>query len=479
MRIVVIGGDAAGMSAAHTALRAATAADHEITVTVLEATGHTSYSACGIPYWIAGDVDGPDALVARTAEEHRAAGIDLRLHTRATAIDTDARSVTFVAGDEVAGGTTRLEYDALVLATGARPLLPDWVHLPDGRPVAGVHPVKNLDDGAIWTELLTSGPHPGEQDRPRHAVVVGAGYIGVEMAETLLRRGFTTTVVTRGTVMGGFDEDMGERVADALRRAGVDVRTDTTVEGLDCDGDRVTGVRTSGGETIAADVVVPAIGVVPATELGVGAGLEVGAHGGYLPDPQGRVAPGVWAAGDCCEQRHRLTDERVFLPLGTHANKQGRVVGDDLLALLVGDGEDRGPAFGGVLGTAITRFAFDGVDARVEAEIARTGLSTTDAEAGGYDVASLVTESTTISGYMPHAAPIAIKVLADRGSRALLGVQIVGGAGAGKRVDAAAAALWGRMSVDDLAGMDLSYAPPFATTWDALQIAARRLADRI
>lgn len=470
MRIVVVGGDAAGMSAAHTALRAARAAGRDVTITVLEATGHTSYSACGIPYWIAGDVASGDDLVARTADEHRAAGLDLRLGARAVAIDTDDRIVRY----DGATGPGEVPYDELVLATGAIPIVPVWARPPEGGLVPGVHPVKNLDDGAVWLDLLAAADGP--------AVVVGGGYIGVEMAEALIRRGFRTTLVTRSGVMGSLDPDQGERIEKAMTAAGVTLRTRHTVDRLVTEGDgddgdggggdgdgggRVRGVVLDSGERLDAALVVLALGVEPATALGAAAGLPLGEAGGYLPDPGGRIGPHLWAAGDCCEVEHRISGARAFLPLGTHANKLGRIVGDNLLG-----GERR---FGGATGTAITRF----VAGDVHLEISRTGLSTAEATAAGYDVTSLVTEGTTASGYMPEAEPIATKVLADRRTRRLLGVQIVGGPGAGKRIDAAAAALWGGLDVDDLAGMDLAYAPPFATVWDALQIAARRLAERI
>ena len=458
----MIGADAAGMSAAHTALRTAAGAGREVGVTVLEATRHTSYSACGIPYWIAGDVGSGEDLVARTAGEHRAAGIDLRLGARAVAIDPSRRRVRFVAD----GTTGEIGYDELVLATGAAPVVPRWARTADGGLLDGVHPVKNLDDGALWNALLSGG---GETGAPARAVVVGGGYIGLEMAEALIRRGLTATLVTRGRVMSGLDADLGAQIEDALVAGGVDLRTGRTVDRLETAGGRVVGVVTDTGERLAADVVVVATGVAPATGLGAAAGLAVGEAGGYLPDAGGRVAPGIWAAGDCCEVEHRLTGRRVFLPLGTHANKLGRVVG----ANLIGVGGER--RFGGALATAITRFVAGGV----HLEIARTGLSSEDAAHAGYDVAALVTTGTTASGYMPEAEPIQTKVVADGATRRLLGVQIVGGAGSAKRIDAAAAALWGGLDVDDLAGMDLAYAPPFATVWDALQIAARRLADRI
>lgn len=461
LRMVVVGADAAGMSAAHQALRGAGRRGLEIDVVVLEKTQHTSYSACGIPYWVAGDVDDPDRLLARSVAQHRELGVDLRMGATATAVDTDAGVVTYL--DE-SGAERRLEFDEVVLATGAAPIVPRWARTADGSLYPDVHPLKNLDDGARWLDLLGVTAERGTG----RAVVVGGGYIGLEMTEALLRRGWAAALLTRSRVMSSLDPDMSARVEAALADAGVEVLPETMVAGLErrTDGTLVA-VTTIDGRTIPADVVALALGVEPASGLGTAAGLPVGKSGGYLADETGRVAPGVWGAGDCCESRHRITGEYAFLPLGTHANKQGRVVGENLTG--------GSATFGGVLGTAITRF----VAGPAHVEVSRVGLSSAEAEAAGLAVASMVTEGRTASGYMPEARPMATKVLAEPGTRRLLGLQIVGGQGAGKRVDTAAAALWGGLSVDDLAGMDLAYAPPFATVWEAVQLAARRLADRL
>jgi len=468
-RVVVIGADAAGMSAAHQALRRSRALGRDLEVTVLESSGHTSYSACGIPYWIAGDVDDQADLVARSAGRHREMGVDLRLEVAATRLDLTRRVVHYRDGQDADG---QLSFDELVLATGARAVIPAWARDAGGGLIGGMHPVKNLDDGATWLGLLGDGLGDGEADRRpdgRRAVVVGGGYIGIEMTEALVRRGLRTTLITRSEVMSSFDPDMSARISAVLTKAGVEVITHTQVAsvGTTDDGGRVREIVTTGGQVCPADVVVLGVGVTPASELGVAAGLPVGRSGGYTPDARGQLADGVWAAGDCCEAIHRITGEYVFVPLGTHANKQGRTAGDNLAG-----GDVR---FGGVLGTAITRFAAG----EHEVEIARTGLSTAEAAAAGLAACSLVTGGTTTAGYLRDAAPIAAKILAEPGTRRLLGVQIVGGRGAAKRIDTAAAALWGAMTVDDLAGMDLSYAPPFATVWEALQLAARRLADRL
>jgi len=452
-RVVVVGADAAGMSAAHQALRTARRTGRELAVTVLDRGTHTSYSACGIPYWMAGDVGGGDDLVARTAEEHRESGIDLRLGVEVVAADLAGRTVTTADGEAI-------DFDELVVATGAPAVVPDWAVRPDGATYAGVGVVKTLDDGAAWVERFA------EVGDGAHLVVVGAGYVGVEVAEAALRRGFGVTVLTRTRGMGMLEDEMSERVNAGLVDAGVELVLGAEVTGLDLDGDRVTGVHWDGGSR-EADLVAVAVGVRPATDFLRGTGLALTEDGALRPDPHGRVADHVWAAGDCCEVRRRIDDAWVFRPLGTHANKHGRALGDSLAGGSL--------AFEGMTDTSITRFAACGQ----HLEIARTGLSRADAEAAGLDPVALVTEGSTASGYMPEADPVAIWVMADRASRRLLGVQVVGGRGAGKRIDAAAAVLWHRGTVDDLAWMDLAYAPPFATAWDVLQVAARRVAERL
>ncbi|MCK0113376.1 FAD-dependent oxidoreductase [Ornithinimicrobium sp. F0845] len=456
-RIVVIGADAAGMSAAHQALRAARRVGREISVLAFEATSHTSYSACGLPYWVAGHVDSPEDLVARTVEEHRAAGIELRMGTRVTAVDLEARTVTA----EGPAGVEEFGYDDVVIATGAAPVVPDWARGEDSAPIVGSGAVTTLDEGREWVERLkTRGD----------VLVAGGGYIGLEMVEAALARGHRCTLLTRGRFMHSLDPEMGRRVVDAMRRAGVDVREDAEVIGLDVEAGRVAGARTADGQRVPADLVVLALGLSPRTEM-VADQLPLGQHRGLLPDARGRADAdrSVWAAGDCCEVRHRLLGEPRFLPLGTHANKLGRALGDNL-----GDPASQ-LTFDGALGTSITRF----VGGEEYLEIAMTGLTEEVAVEAGLDVLASTLEGTTASGYMPEAEPIAIRVVAERGTRRLLGVQIVGGHGAGKRVDAAAAVLWSGGTVDDLAWMDLAYAPPFATSWEVLSVAARRVAERL
>lgn len=452
-RIVVIGGDAAGMSAASQALRTAKALGRTLDVVVLERGPWASYSACGIPYWVGGDVETPDDLIARTPAEHRANGIDLRMGTEATEIDLGARVVH--ARENATGVTERLSFDQLVVAMGAVPIRPD---LP-GSQADGIHGLQTLADGAALLDTLLSSRSP------RRAVVVGAGYIGIEVAEACHRRGLDTTVVDMAPQpMTTLDPDMGTLVRTAMECTGIALRTDTAVEGFEVGSDGwVTGVVTP-DDTIPADVVVLGIGVRPNTRLAVEAGLPVGASGGLRVDRRQAVIgrDGVWAAGDCVESFHRVSEGHVHIALGTHANKQGRVLGTN-----VAGGYD---TFPGVVGTAITKVC--------DLEIARTGLGEGEAARAGFDAVVGGVESTTTSGYMPGASRMTVKVVAERSSGRMLGAQIVGeGPGSAKRIDACALAVWNEMSAHELTMSDLAYAPPFSPVWDPVQIAARRAGD--
>jgi NADPH-dependent 2,4-dienoyl-CoA reductase/sulfur reductase-like enzyme len=448
-RVVVVGADAAGMSAASQAKRLR---GGDLEVVALERGTHTSYSACGIPYWVGGDVADVAALVARTPEQHRANGIDLRLRSEAMALDLDRREVE--VRDHADRTTYRLGFDHLVLATGARPRRPAV----PGVDAPGIHGVQTLDDGE---RLL------GSLDRqPRTAVVVGGGYIGIEMAEAMVNRGLAVTVLTRSAEpMATLDPDMGRQVHAAMEAMGIDVRTRVRLDAFETGDDgRVTAVATGDG-SVATDLVVLGTGVGPETALAGAAGLTLGRWGGLVTDLQMRVfdADGVWAAGYCVESIDLVSGNRVHVALGTHANKQGRVLGTNL-----GGGY---ATFPGVVGTAVSKVC--------ELEIARTGLRESDCEAVGFSWLTVTVDSTTRAGYYPGAAPITVKLVVERRTGRLLGGQIVGREGAAKRVDALAVALWNRMTVQEVAMLDLGYAPPFSPVWDPVLIAARKAADAV
>ncbi|MFE2042929.1 FAD-dependent oxidoreductase [Streptomyces sp. NPDC059477] len=450
-RLVVIGGDAAGLSAASQARRQK--GPDELEIVAFERGHFTSYSACGIPYWVGGDVPARDDLIARTPDEHRARAIDLRMRTEVTEIDVPGGRVRARDVDSGAGSWT--SYDKLVIATGARPIRPD---LP-GMDAPGVHGVQTLDDGQALLDTLGA-------TRGRRAVVVGAGYIGVEMAEALINRGYEVTVVNRGAEpMSTLDPDMGRLVHKAMAGLGITMVDDAEVtEILTGDDGRVRGVATGAAE-YPADVVVLGIGVRPETALARAAGLPLGVHGGLLTDLAMRVRghENIWAGGDCVEVLDLVSGQERYIPLGTHANKHGQVIGAN-----VGGGY---ATFPGVVGTAVSKVC--------DLEIARTGLREKDALRVGLEFESVVIESTSRAGYYPGASLMTVKMLAERRTGRLLGVQIVGHEGAAKRVDVAAVALTAGMTVEQMTMLDLGYAPPFSPVWDPVLVAARRAVRKV
>jgi NADPH-dependent 2,4-dienoyl-CoA reductase/sulfur reductase-like enzyme len=446
-RLVVVGGDAAGMSAASQARRRR--GPDELEIVALERGRHISYSACGIPYWIGGLVDDVDSLVARTPAEFAERGIEVRLGAEAVALDLDRGEVTVRAD----GTETRLGYDHLMLGLGAVPAKPD---LP-GLDAPGVYGVQTLDDGEDVRAAVDASP--------RRAVVVGGGYIGLELAEALVRRGIAVTLVEAAAeVMSTVDPDVGVMVREAMAGMGIDVRVGEPLTGVETGaGGRARRVVTERGG-YDADLVVLGLGVRPNTALAADAGLATGHRGALSTDRRMRTSrDNVWAAGDCVESFHRVLRRPMHLPLGTHANKQGRVAGTNLAGGYA--------AFAGVVGTAVTKVC--------ELEIARTGLGSREADEAGFRYVAVTTESTTRAGYYPDAGTITVKLLAEERTGRLLGAQLIGEEGAAKRIDVLATAIWNDMTVEEIAGLDLSYAPPFAPVWDPVLIAARRAADKL
>jgi len=289
------------------------------------------------------------------------------------------------------------------------------------------------------------------------------------MAEALVQRGLSVTLVEKGKQpMATVDPDMGALVRDAICGLGIEVKTGISVTGLESSDGRVRAVATEHG-TIPADVVVLGLGVRPNTGLAEAAGLPLGTTGGLRTDLRMRVMgshgpmDGLWAAGDCTETVHLVTGQPVYLPLGTHANKQGRVAG-----INIGGGY---ATFPGAVGTAVTKVC--------DLEVARTGLGERDAEAAGFAFVTATVESTNRAGYFPGAQPMSVKLIAERRTGRLLGAQIVGRTEAAKRIDVLAVALWNRMTVDDMTALDLGYAPPYAPVWDPVLIAARKTSEAV
>ncbi|MFB7991401.1 FAD-dependent oxidoreductase [Streptomyces sp. NPDC056002] len=420
----------------------------ELEIVAFERGHFSSYSACGIPYWVGGEVGGRDELIARTPEEHRERSIDLRMRTEVTELDVEGGRVRSRALDT--GTESWTSYDKLVIATGAGPVRP---RIP-GIDAPGVHGVQTLDDGQALLDSLA-------MTQGRRAVVVGAGYIGVEMAEALIRRGYEVTVVNRGPEpMSTLDPDMGRLVHEAMTGMGITMVDDAEVTKILTGEDgRARAVATTSDE-YPADVVVLGIGVRPQTALARAAKLPLGEHGGLLTDLAMRVRghENIWAGGDCVEVLDLVSGRERHIALGTHANKHGQVIGTN-----AGGGY---ATFPGVVGTAVSKVC--------DLEIARTGLREKDAGRAGLQYVSVTIESTSRAGYYPGAAPMTVKMIAERRTGRLLGVQIVGREGAAKRVDIAAVALTAGMTVDQMTALDLGYAPPFSPVWDPILVAARK-----
>ncbi len=466
--VVVVGADACGATAASAVKRAL---GEDVHVLVLERQRWTSYSACGIPYWLSGEVHGPEGLVARSPEQHRANGLDLRTGWEVTTIDPAQSAVTAV---ECATGVERtFRYDDLVIGTGATPTRPP---IP-GIDLPGVHGVHTLEDGlAVLDSLGDAGvdaagvsgpdaPEGGVAGRPR-AVVVGAGYIGIELAEAMCARGLRTTVIDRAPApMSTLDPDMGQHIATTMARHDIAFLGGQQVQRFEAGPNgRVARVVTADA-VHEVDIVVLGLGVRPNCALAQAAGLPVGHRGGILTDDHQRVIghERIWAGGDCVEVLDRVSGQSVAVALGTHANKHGRVIGANI------SGGDL--VFPGIVGTAISKLC--------DLEVGRTGLLEAQAHELGLDVRRVTITATTRAEYFPSAEQVTVKMLAEAGTGRLLGCQIVGGAGAGKRIDVAAAALWSELTVEDITSMDLAYAPPVSPLWDPVQVAARRLAGML
>jgi NADPH-dependent 2,4-dienoyl-CoA reductase/sulfur reductase-like enzyme len=443
-RLVVIGGDAAGMSAAAKVRRE----DPQREIVVLERSPHTSYSACGMPYLIAGMVESAGLLIARTPEKFREKyNIDARIQHEVTELDLNGQRVR--VSHLESGKEVWEPYDQLLIATGAEAFLPQL----SGSESDGIFGLSTLASGLRVQQFM-------DKEQPRRAVVVGGGYIGLEMAEALIRRGLQVSLVERGEqVMGTLDPDMGAMVSDALREIGVTLYLQESLVGYESAHGRVTGVVTD-QRTLPAELVIVGLGTRPNTALAATAGITLGEKGSIRVNPRMQTsAPGVWAAGDCAESFHLVSRRSFHVALGTVANKQGTVAGINLAGGYA--------TFPGVVGTAVSKIC--------KYEVARTGLMEREIRDLGLLYRTATIESKTRAGYYPGAGSITVKLLAEQGSDRLLGGQIVGLEGAAKRIDVLATAITAGMTVQQVTDLDLSYAPPFSPVWDPVQTAARQL----
>ncbi|MCI1262579.1 MAG: FAD-dependent oxidoreductase [Tetrasphaera jenkinsii] len=432
-RYVVVGGVAGGMSAA-TRLRRL---DETAAITVLERSGYVSFANCGLPYHVGGVIEDRASLLLQTPASLGARfGLDVRVHTEAVAIDRAARTVT--TRHTESGVSESIPYDALILAPGARPVRP---------PIPGIERALSLRDIEDTDAMVAALAGLGGT----HAVVIGGGFIGLEVAENLLHRGLVVAVIeATDQVMAPLDPEMVEPVHVALRDAGVDLRLGRSVVAIGA-GD----VTLDDGTTVPADVVVAAIGVRPDTRLAELAGLSIGPRGGILVNDQLLSSdPAIYAVGDAVEKIDALSGEKTLVPLANTANLQGRRVADIITGQARSDRPVLGTAIVGVLGL----------------QVAATGWSEKRLRAAGRPYRALHSHPASHAGYYPGAAGIALKLLVDPATDAILGAQGVGSDGVDKRIDIIATAITGGLTASDLADLELAYAPQFGSAKDPVNM---------
>lgn len=441
-RLFIIGGSDAGISAA---LRARELApDWQVTVAV--ADRYPNFSICGIPYFLSGEVPEVDNLAHRKASDIQAMGVKLLLDQRVERIDPAGHRVV---ARSMGGDLSEHRYDKLLVATGASSIRPPIA----GMDLPGVFLLRWIGDTLAFNDFLVTRS-------PKHVVIVGGGYIGLEMSEALIHRGIEVTVIEMAaSVMTTVDLDLGQKVGAELERNGVRVLTNQPISSIEADGEKLL-IKGSNDFTYAADMILVAVGARPETKLALAAGVEPGFKGALKVNRRMETnVPDIFAAGDCAETWHRITQSSAYLPLGTTAHKQGRIVGENAV------GGNR--SFEGSLGTQSVRL-FDYV-------VARTGFHDRDAVNADFDPLSVDSVSWDHKVYYPGAKQMVIRVTGDRGSGRLLGAQMIGhnGTEVSKRIDIFAAAIHHGMSVEQLNDLDLSYTPPLSSPWDPVQMAAQ------
>jgi NADPH-dependent 2,4-dienoyl-CoA reductase/sulfur reductase-like enzyme len=438
-QLVIIGGVAAGMSAASRARRLAP----EMEIIVLEKGQDVSYGTCGLPYLLSGQVKDPQELVVYTADFFRAKrNIDVRLGHEAVEIEPGKKTVHALAGSQ----PIALKYDKLVIAAGGAPAMQ--------IPGAALKNVFTCNDLAGTLRLH----HWLDEHKLRRAVIIGSGYIGLEVAEAFVVRGLEVTVLERSAeLLEGVEAEIAEPLEEVLKRHGVRVIRSAAATSITGNAAGLAvAVQNGSAGSIPADLVLLATGIVPRSELAAKAGVPLGPTGAIAVDERMQTQlSSIYAAGDCAETMHLVTGKPTYFPLGTTANKQGRVAGENAAG---GNAH-----FAGIVGTMVTKV--------FELGVARTGLSMRQAREHGFLPEAVVVKSTSRARYF-RGKPIFVKLIWDRASGRLLGCQMAGEEGVAKRIDVAAMALHGRMRVPDMVHLDLSYAPPFAPVWDPILIAA-------
>jgi NADPH-dependent 2,4-dienoyl-CoA reductase/sulfur reductase-like enzyme len=437
-KIIIIGGVAAGMSAAAKARRI----NPNSNIIVYSNETYISYAGCGLPYFIGNNVRQIDHLLARTVEQFFAQNILVKKACQVLKIEPDQNKV--LIKDLQTQQKFYDHYDKLIIATGARPLIPE---LP-GVNLPGIFVLRNITDSLAIKAYL-------EKQKPAHLVIVGAGYIGLEMVENLLDYPGKITLLEKSShIIPNMDNNMAAILSNYIAKQGVEVKTDINIIAFQGQ-DRVEQVITNEG-VVDADFVLLSTGVVPNSELALSAGIELGIRNAIRVNEKMETnLKNIYAAGDCCTVKHLVTQQEAYIPLGTTANKQGKVAGENAAG--------GNSTFKGVIGTGISRI--------LAMEIARTGLTEKECQTADIDYIVSDIKSKTKAGYLPHANDIYVRIVAEKKHHYILGGQIIGYPGAGKRIDVLAAAITLHATIEQLIDMDLAYAPPFSPVWDPILIA--------
>ncbi|MFC4736500.1 FAD-dependent oxidoreductase [Bacillus daqingensis] len=439
MKVVIIGGDAAGMSAAMQIVHKR----EDASITVLERGGIYSYGQCGLPYYLGGTVDEAEDLIARPVSFFRDKGIDAKTYHEVTKVESDKQLVH--AFDHESSSDVSFSYDVLLCASGGSPL-----RLPvDGADLEGIHTLKTIPDAKAIKDDL---------EQTDQITIVGAGYIGLEVAENYVEQGKKVRLINRSDKLGSnFDETVSEALREEAEKHGIELHLHEDVTRFEGEDGRVSRIVTTKG-SYEADGVIVAVGISPNTSYLEGTGVHLHYSGAAIVDPYMRTnVANIYAAGDCATQYHRIKEQHDYVPLGTHANKQGRVAGANI------SGERK--TFQGIVGTAIMRF-FD-------LTAGRTGIGVSEAKETGYACSVKVIETHPYADYFPGANKMKLQLVKDDASGRLLGIQAVGTTGVDKRIDAASVMIYNNMTTTDIQHLDLSYAPPYNSTWDPVQKGVR------
>ncbi|MEH6990944.1 CoA-disulfide reductase [Cytobacillus firmus] len=439
MKLLVIGGVAASMSAASKLRRM----DEKAEITVYEKGKFLSYGACGLPYYISGENDDYRKMIARTQEQFAERNIKTHLQHEVLKVDTNKKEVT--VKDLASGKTFTDTYDKLMIGTGTFPIMPPF----PGADLENIHVLKTLEDGMVLKEISHK---PEVQD----VVIVGGGYIGIEVVEAMKTLGKNVRVIEMGErILAPFDKEITDIAEKEIRDNGVELNLGEKVESFSGNG-KVESVKTDKG-TYKADLVLVAVGVKPATKFLKGSGIDMAENGAIIIDREMRTnIEGVYAAGDCAQVYHKVLEENDYIPLGTNANKCGRLAGGNI----AGSHEK----YVGTLGSAAIKI-FD-------MELGRTGLSEEDAKKLDIGYTTEFVKAADHPDYYPNQTPIWIKLICEKGTNRILGAHAIGNKGVVLRIDVFAVAIHNNMAAEELGMVDLCYAPPFAGVWDAVHIAS-------